>query len=194
MNYPFGPLLKMLILTGQRRSEVGEVVWSEFDLAKGLWDIPAERMKAKSRHVLPLTTQVQTLLASLPRYVKDTRKGDFVFSTTFGRVPVSGYSKTKERLDKLMLAELRRLAKERGADPEQVKLPPFNLQDIRRTVRTRLSALPVSDLVRELVIAHSKPQLHKVYDQHAYLEEKRQALELWENALVAVTTKRGEPP
>jgi hypothetical protein len=53
-----------------------------------------------------------------------------------------------------------------------------SIHDIRRTVRTHLSALPLADLVRGLVIAHAKPGLHKVYDQHAYLEEKRHSLEL----------------
>jgi hypothetical protein len=57
------------------------------------------------------------------------------------------------------------------------------IHDVRRTVRTHLSALPVPDLVRELVIAHTKPGLHKVYDQHAYLDEKRHALTLWAGRL-----------
>jgi integrase len=57
----------------------------------------------------------------------------------------------------------------------------WNLHDLRRTMRTHLSSLPVpgGDLVRELVIGHTKPGLHRVYDQHAYLDEKRKALELW---------------
>jgi hypothetical protein len=53
-------------------------------------------------------------------------------------------------------------------------------------MRTHLSALPVQDLVRELVIAHAKPGLHKVYDQHAYQAEKRECLELWERRLLAI--------
>ena len=64
-----------------------------------------------------------------------------------------------------------------------VTLKPYVLHDIRRTMRTHLSALPVPDLVRELVIGHTKPGLHKVYDQHAYLDEKRHALELWAKRL-----------
>jgi hypothetical protein len=56
---------------------------------------------------------------------------------------------------------------------------PFVIHDIRRTVRTRLSAAPVEDCVRELVIGHTQKGLHKVYDQHAYLEEKKRALEWW---------------
>jgi hypothetical protein len=46
--------------------------------------------------------------------------------------------------------------------------------------------LPVQDLVRELVIAHAKPGLHKVYDQHAYQEEKRECLYLWERRLTKI--------
>lgn len=53
-------------------------------------------------------------------------------------------------------------------------------------MRTHLSALPVQDLVRELVIAHAKPGLHKVYDQHAYQDEKRQCLKLWERRLLTI--------
>jgi hypothetical protein len=78
-----------------------------------------------------------------------------------------------------MLVEARALAKCHGDDPAKVKLDEWRIHDIRRTMRTGLSALPVSDLVRELVIAHTRSGLHKVYDQYAYLDEKRQALELW---------------
>ena len=67
----------------------------------------------------------------------------------------------------------------------------FVIHDIRRTVRTQLSAIPgISDLVRELVIGHTKPGLHKVYDQHAYLDEKRHALDAWAARLRDIV----EPP
>jgi hypothetical protein len=56
---------------------------------------------------------------------------------------------------------------------------PFVVHDLRRSMRTGLSALPVTDIVRELVIAHTQKGLHKVYDLHAYADEKRRALELW---------------
>src|SRR5262249_38994410 len=96
----------------------------------------------------------------MPRFTK----GDYVLSTAFGAKPVSGFSACKYRLDRLMGAAL---------------TAPFTLHDIRRTMRTHPSALPVTDLVKELVIAHAQPRLHKVYDQWAYLDEKRHALELW---------------
>jgi integrase len=163
LGYPYGSLFRMLALTGQRKSEVGEARWREFDFNRKLWTIPAERMKADAAHVVPLTDDVIAILKSLPRF----NKGDHLFSSDFGAKPVNGFSKAKLRLDKAMAAEL-------GEEPK-----PFVIHDIRRTMRTGLSALPVPDLVRELVIAHTKPGLHKVYDQFAYFDEKRHALKLW---------------
>lgn len=186
MEYPFAPLLKILLLTGQRKSEVGGTSWPEFDFKQNLWTIPPERMKGKAPHIVPLTPDVLDLLKPLPRFTK----GDYVFSTTFGETPVSGYSRAKTRLDKLMLDELRKLAVERGDNPDKVKLTAWRLHDIRRTMRTHLSALPIRDMVRELVIAHAQPALHQVYDQHSYIDEKRQALELWAARLRGIV----EPP
>ena len=168
IGYPYAPLYRMLTLTGQRKSEVAEARWREFDLDKKIWIIPAARMKGDAAHMVPLTDDVIEILKSLPRFTK----GDHLFSTDFGVKPVNGFSKAKVRLDKEMAAKL-------GGE-----LEPFVIHDIRRTMRTGLSALPgVPDLVRELVIAHTKPGLHKVYDLHAYGAEKRNALELWEKRL-----------
>jgi integrase len=170
LAYPYGPLFKVLALTGQRKSEVAEARWREFDLDKQLWTIPPERMKGDATHVVPLPDDVIAILAALPQF----KKGDHLFSTTFGAQPVNGFSKAKVRLDKAMAAELG------GA------VDPFVIHDIRRTMRTGLSALPIADRVRELVIAHAQPGLHKVYDQYAYLDEKRRALELWAARLRAI--------
>jgi integrase len=166
MTYPYGPLYRILALTGQRLSEVAEARWSEFDLARKLWIIPAERMKSDAPHVVPLTDAVIEVLQSLPRF----NKGDHLFSTTFGVSAVNGFSKAKSNLDKLMKSEL-------GA-----VVPHFVNHDIRRTMRTGLSALVPSDIA-ELVIAHARPGLRKVYDQHSFEAEKRRALELWAGRL-----------
>lgn len=176
-SYPFGPLVRMLLLTGQRKSEVAEARWREFDLDKKLWSIPIARMKGKAAHVVPLTDDVIAILRSLPRFAR----GDYLFSTRFGASPTNGFSKYKARLDRRMLLSWRALGRIAGVDRNTLK--PYVLHDIRRTMRTHLSALPVPDLVRELVIGHTKPGLHKVYDQHAYLDEKRHALELWAKRL-----------
>jgi integrase len=63
---------------------------------------------------------------------------------------------------------------------------PFVFHDLRRTMRTGLSALPITDIVKELVIAHTQKGLHRVYDQHKYDAEKRQALDLWAERLMAI--------
>jgi integrase len=156
------------MLTGARKSEVAEARWSEFDLVKKLWTIPAERMKADAAHIVPLSDDVVAVLKSLPR-----SDGDCLFSVNGGCNPVAGFSAAKDRFDAEIVKALRE------SDPK-AKLPDFVIHDIRRTVRTGLSAITnISDLVRELVIGHTKPGLHKVYDQYAYLDEKRFALDAW---------------
>jgi integrase len=166
LGYPYGPLFKLLLITGQRKSEVAEARWCEIDLDKKLWTIPASRMKADAAHVVPLSDAAVKVLETLPRF----ERGDCLFSASFGTTPVNGFGRAKSALDGAMKG-----------------VQPFVLHDLRRTMRTGLSAIPgVSDLVRELVIAHTKPGLHKVYDQHAYIDEKRHALDAWAARLQAI--------
>jgi integrase len=170
---PYGAFYRMLLLTGQRRNEVAGAQWSEIDLKEKLWTIPSERMKAGAAHEVPLSNDAVTILKSLPR----GKAGDFVFSQSDGVRPIARFSAEKENLDKAM-------AKELGG-----KLNAFVVHDIRRTMRTALSAIPnITDLVRELVIGHTKPELHKVYDQHAYQAEKRHALDAWAKRLRGIVT------
>jgi integrase len=169
IGYPYGALFRLLLTTGQRKSEVAEARWSEIDLDKKLWTIPAERMKGDAAHVVPLSDAAINVLSTLPRF----ERGDCLFSVN-GTKPVNGFAKVKSALDRAMKVE-----------------QPFCTHDLRRTMRTGLSAIPgISDLVRELVIGHTKPGLHKVYDQHAYLDEKRHALDAWAARLQAIV----EPP
>ncbi len=175
LGYPYGPLFRLLVLTGQRKSEVAEAVKFEFNKKAKLWTIPAARMKAENAHTVPLTDSVLAVLNEIEPFVQ----GKHIFSTTGGKKPVNGFSKAKSRLDREMLRILRAMARKRGADLNEVELEAFVIHDIRRTVRTRMSALPISSTVAELVIAHTQKGLHAVYDQHAYEDEKRQALALW---------------
>jgi integrase len=182
LGYPYAPLIRMLMLTGQRKSEVAEMRWCEVDFGKALWTIPAERMKGDAAHVVPLPPTAVELLKSVPTW----EAGEFVFTTTQGKTPVNGFSKAKARIDG-RIAKLRQKAIGAKA-AEKAAMRSWVLHDLRRTMRTHLSALPVQDLVRELVIAHAKPGLHRVYDQFAYLEEKRQALELWAKRLALIVS------
>ena len=161
LGYPYGPLFHMLILTGQREREVADMAWPEVALGKNLWTVPAARMKGGRSHEVPLAPDAAALLAGLPRF----NLGDAVFTTTSGAKAVNGFSKAKVRLDRTSGVE------------------NWKIHDLRRTVRTHFSALPVQDLVRELVIAHARPGLHKVYDQHSYQSEKLECLTLWEARL-----------
>jgi integrase len=171
MGYPYGPVIKLLLLTGQRLNEVARATWSEFDLDRRMWTIPGQRMKAGAAHTVPLSDAALEVLRELPRL----KQGSHLFSTTFGEMPVNGFSRAKRRLDELMTERL-------GAIEE------FRFHDIRRTMRTGLSALPIPDRVRELVIAHAQPGLHQVYDRHKYDDEKRAALDLWATRLMAIVT------
>lgn len=191
---PFGPLFALLALTGQRRDEVSGARWREFHPAlvrrlrergdsaidwsqvpasEKVWTIPAERFKSDRSHVVPLSDDACAVLAELPFFAK----GDHLFSTTYGERPVSGFSKAKARLDKHMKRAIEDLA-------------PFVIHDVRRTVRTRLSALRVPDHVAEMVIGHGRKGIQGTYDVHSYLDEKRDALERWSRQLRAIV----EPP
>jgi len=179
----------LLLLTGLRLGEACGAHWSEFDFTRREWTIPGERMKkvkaGAKPFMVPLTDAALEVLNSLPRF----DSGCFLFSHSHGKRPLRPnlFSDPKERLDKIMLEELRKLAIERGKDRERVTLPDFVNHDIRRTVRTHLSALRIGEEVREAVLAHVRPGIKGVYDKHQYLDEKRHALELWATRLRGIT-------
>ena len=188
--YPVGPVYELLMLTGLRLNEVADARWLEFDAAGKLWIIPKERMKGKNgkarAHAVPLTEDMLAILSKLPRF----DRGDFLFSTTFGASPVWMSSKIKGRLGARMLRTLLAMARRRGEDPAKTQLPGWTNHDIRRSVRSNLSRLRVSEEAREAVMAHVRPGIKGTYDLYDYLAEKREALQLWAARLRAIV----EPP
>jgi hypothetical protein len=88
-------------------------------------------------------------------------------------------TKAKKQMDRRMARTLRALARVRKEDPKQVKLPHWVNHDVRRTVRSQLSRLKVTEEAREAILAHARPGIKGVYDIYDYLEEKKEALELW---------------
>jgi integrase len=179
LRYPFGPVYRLLLLTGLRLNEVVNASWPEFDLKEKLWTIPKERMKGtdeKARpHAVPLTDDMLAILESLPRF----KRGDYLFSLSLGARPAAVDDKIKIKIDARMLRSLRAWARMRGEDPAKVKLEPWVNHDLRRTVRSGLSRLRVDHDVKEAVLAHAKPGIAGVYDRYDLLDEKRAALELW---------------
>ena len=115
---PFGPFIQMLILTGARRSEVSEMTWREVDLETRTWTIPGERTKNGQPHSVPLSDAAVALLEAMPRI-----KGSNLVFTTDGENPISGFSRMKQRIDKLM-------ARAAGGTDIQA----WTVHDIRRTV------------------------------------------------------------
>ena len=175
MPYPFGPLVRMLMLCGQRHTDVAKAPWDEFNFERREWIIPAARFKGERDHLVPLTDQMITLLKALPRF----SRGSYLFSTTGGEKPTLFANFYSRRLAARMLRTLKALARHRGDDPAKVELPPFVMHDLRRAIRSTLPRLRVLTEISERVIGHAQPVLHGVYDKYEYADEKREALERW---------------
>jgi integrase len=180
MGYPCGAMVRWIMLTGCRVSEATGARWSE--LGPRLWTVPPERHKMGTTHVVPLTAAMSALLNTVPRW----QRGDFVFSANGGERPFVGVWYSKKQLERAMAHSWRAIGRAQGIDRRNIKIERWTLHDIRRTVRTRLSALRVPEQTAELVIGHSKRGLVRVYDQHQYADEMREALVLWNAKLESI--------
>lgn len=159
LGYPFGPLIKLLILTAQRRGEVAGMRWSELDLNAKTWALPGSRTKNGRAHLVPLSEPAVDLLKSLPRFLKS----DYVFTTT-GQTPVSGFGKKKDTLD------------------QSAHVQPWRLHDLRRTAASGMARLGVAPHVVEKILNHSSGIISgvaAVYNRYGYEDEKRAALTAW---------------
>lgn len=167
IGYPFGAIVQLLILTGQRRNEVAAMRWSEIDLDGATWSLPADRTKNDRPHVVPLSSAALQLLAGLPNFGEG-----FVFPAqgNCGR-PFSGFSKSKHRL------EIRS------------ETSDWTLHDLRRTVATGMAKLGVAPHVVERILNHTTGTLGGVagvYNRFGYLPEMRAALDQWAAYVAAV--------
>lgn len=155
--------IRLLMLTGCRRSEIAAIKRSEIKVMSKLITLPASRTKSSAPHTVPMSKPVmaivvQRLLAS------PGEDDDFLFSRE-----LRGFGKATKNLN-----------------AATGKIDHYTLHDLRRTFRTRLSALGVSDTVAELAINHARKGLARVYDQHKFQKELKEAFELWGNALEAI--------
>lgn len=159
--------IKLLILTGQRRSEIFGAARAEFDLESKVWTIPSERAKNGVQHRVPLSAAAASLVRDVP-----IAKGSPWLFPADGNVAntASGISKTVNRLRKAMSKDL------------EVEVPHWSLHDIRRTVATGLQKLGVRFEVTEAVLNHlsgSRGGIAGVYQRHDWAAEKAQALCAW---------------
>ncbi|MER8453098.1 integrase arm-type DNA-binding domain-containing protein [Mesorhizobium sp. M1428] len=186
LEYPFGPMFRLLLVTGQRREEVGALISKELTLgADPLWTLPGGRAKNGSEHTVPLSKLAVGIIEGLPKI----GKRGFLFTTT-GETPVSGYSRAKERVEAKMLEILREAASERGEDLAAVKaIPHWTLHDLRRTVASRLAGLNINLPVIEKVLNHVSGTfagIVGVYQRHEFKDEKRRAMNAWADYLSAL--------
>ena len=167
----FGALVRLLILTGQRRDEVAGMRWSEIDLEGRRWTLGPERVKNNRPHEIPLSKPAIAILTALPRI------GNRFVLTSTGDAPSSGYSKGKRRFDSLLPPDM----------------PDWRLHDLRRTVASGLARLGINLPVNEKVLNHASGSfagIVGVYPKHKFSEEKRRALDAWGAFVVGLAGDR----
>lgn len=165
----FGTFVRLLLVTGQRRTEVAGMRWAEVqgrDTPHAIWVIPAARYKSGSDHRVPLSSLAIRLLRDLDR------ESALVFPSSVDGEHICGFSKGKARLDRMSGVE------------------GWVLHDLRRTMRTRMAALGVADQIAELCLGHARKGLARVYDLHRYEDEMRDAFEQWAASVSLELCKR----
>jgi integrase len=153
--------VQLLIVTGQRESEVAKMRWEHLDLEREEWRLPAELTKTGRGHVVPLSPLALEILGSM-----EHKDAGFVFPSQRpgSKNAVTGFSKIKRRLDK------------------QSRVTGWRYHDLRRTLATGMQRLGVRLEVTEAVLNHvsgSRAGIVGVYQRHEYGPEKRQALDAW---------------
>jgi integrase len=189
----YGRIIKLLILTGQRRDEVGGMHWSEIDQDKKTWTIPGARTKNHREHVVPLSDTALELITGVPPR-KDRNH-------VFGEGPrrngdrhrgYSGWSKSKAALEK-RIPNARKAARGAGQDASKIKLLlDWRLHDLRRTAATvmadRLRVLPhIIEAILNHVSGH-RAGVAGVYNRARYETEMRDALKRWSEHVEAMIT------
>ena len=163
----FGAIVKLLILTGQRKTEIGSLRWDEVHDEHIV--LPSQRTKNKRAHIVPLSDPARAIL--------NQRHADGR-THVFGRADTGfgGWNISKRELDT-------------GVDT----VAPWTLHDLRRTVATRMAELGVQPHIIEAVLNHvsgHKGGIAGVYNRATYDREKREALNLWAEHVTALVEGR----
>ncbi len=184
LENPARAFLKLLIICGQRRGETSLMKWSDLQLDGNMptWSIPAENAKNHLPHDVPLPHETIPILLSLPKL------GEFVF-TTDGKTPISGFSKVKVKIDRLL---------------SDSKIPHWTFHDLRRSCATGMADLGISPHIIEAILNHvsgAKAGVAGVYNRSRYDAERRHALASWCSNLTAgqleptsIQNGKGEQP
>jgi integrase len=157
MGGPYGGIVELLALTGQRREEVARLQWAELDLAKRIWTLPKSRTKNAKAHVVHLSEQ------SIAVVTRADRSSRYVFSQLGGK-PFQEFSRAKRRLDQLSA------------------VTGWRLHDLRRTCVSGMARLGIAPHVADKILNHQAGTISgvaAVYQRHDFLAERRAALDLW---------------
>ena len=168
---PFEHIVRLLLLTAQRRGEVCGMKWSELNFEKATWSIPAERTKSNRAQTLPLSPLAMTVIKSVPNVhdiaVFPARGNDSAHP--------SGFSKIKRRLDQMS------------------GVSGWTLHDLRRTAATHMASLGVAPHVIERILNHTSGLLGGVagiYNRFQYQPEMRAALDVWASQIERLASGR----
>jgi integrase len=168
-DWPFGPLLRLLLLTGQRRAQIADMRWSWVNFDSETITFPSSRMKNKCEFVLPMSAVIVTLLRDLPHFAVAGGKPDELDDRVFPsrtesnkETGPSGFSKAKKRID------------------QSSGVSGWTFHDFRRTMSTYLNGPGrLEPHIVERLLSHKIAGIASIYNKWDYLEEKRAALELW---------------
>lgn len=171
----FGSIVKLLVLTGCRRKEIGDLRFDELDLERGIMTIfQAERTKTGRERQLILPAPALEILRAIPR-----REGQvYVFENR----PRTGGFGAWDYFTKLLDE---RITKATGQP-----MRAWSLHDLRRTCRTGLSVLGIAPHIAELCLGHAKKKLVATYDKHKFQKEVAAAHEAWAAHVLAVVEGR----
>lgn len=188
LSFPFGPFVKVLLLTAQRRDEVGAMRWSEVSDDVATWTIPASRAKDGMAHVVHLSPEARAILVDLPRFA-----GSELVFTSMGRTAVSGFSGAKKRLDTAIAKGRARAAA--GAEPQA--MPGWRFHDFRRSAVTWLAGAGFPPHVCDKLLNHvattGLSDVARVYQRAQFLPERKAALEAWARHVLSCGAGGGVP-
>ena len=178
----FGPIVRLLIVTGQRREEVTGLFWEEVDRSQKLWTLPGNRTKNGEPNNIPLNDLAITVLDSVAGGNQWPSRGR-IFMTSKGGA-FTGYNKPKLELDRLI------------TDKHGAALSPWRLHDLRRTLATNFQRLGVRFEVTEAVLNHvglARAGVAGIYQRHDWKKEKKEALDAWCQHLTSTFSNKPSP-
>jgi integrase len=178
----YSKIIRLLILTGQRRNEIGRLRWEEFDREQGYIALPPARIKNRREHILPLGSAAVAILKSVPR----KKHTDYVFGPD-GLTGFARWSTAKEGLDARIATARRKAGK--------AMLKAWTVHDLRRTFSTRMNELGLADphIIDALLnhISGYKSGVRGTYNHAKYIAAKRTALDAW-GAHIASLAGKGQ--